>query len=63
MLKGSAVTLGATALAAACQELETLGHEQILTAARDALARARQELAQLSTALEPYVSRMPAPTD
>jgi len=54
-LKGSSRSLGATALGNVCQELETLGREQALDAARASVERARQEFARLQAALRPYV--------
>jgi two-component system sensor histidine kinase/response regulator len=54
-LKGSSRTLGAAALGAACEELESLGREGALDAARDALARAREAFAHLRGALHAYL--------
>jgi HPt (histidine-containing phosphotransfer) domain-containing protein len=54
-LKGSSRTLGATALGSACEELETLGREGALDAAREALARAREAFARLRGVLHAYL--------
>jgi CheY-like chemotaxis protein/HPt (histidine-containing phosphotransfer) domain-containing protein len=54
-LKGSSRTIGADALAAVCEELETLGREGALDAARDALERARRQFAGLQAALRFYL--------
>jgi HPt (histidine-containing phosphotransfer) domain-containing protein len=54
-LKGSARTLGAGALGAACEEVELLGAENALDAARAALARAQQEFERLQSMLQGYL--------
>ena len=46
-LRGSSRTVGAQALGAACEELETLGRNNALAAARVALARAEGELTRI----------------
>jgi signal transduction histidine kinase/DNA-binding response OmpR family regulator len=51
-LKGSCGYLGANALAAACDDLESYGREGRLDEARDALGRARKELARVRAAIE-----------
>ena len=55
LLGSSAQTLGGMALGAVCDELAARGADGSLDAARDTLARAREELARLQAALEPYV--------
>ncbi|HLK10011.1 MAG TPA: response regulator [Candidatus Binatia bacterium] len=54
-LKGSSRTLGAAALGAVCGELEILGREGALDAARAALERAREAFTRLRAALHVYV--------
>jgi signal transduction histidine kinase/DNA-binding response OmpR family regulator len=49
-LKGSSRAVGAETLGVACEELETLGRQNDLSAARDAVARAAEELERLRAA-------------
>ena len=51
-LKGSSRAVGAEGLGAACEELEMLGRQNDLVAARDAVARATAELARIRASME-----------
>ena len=55
-LKGSCTALGATPLAGVCSELERLGRKGELDAARDLLARAREEFERLRGALDRHLA-------
>ncbi len=50
-LKGSSASLGATALAALCQEIETRARADTLTGAADLLTQAEGEFARVRDAL------------
>src|SRR5207244_7812551 len=54
-LKGGSRAIGAAALAGVCQELETVGRERNLAAAREALARAEVELKTLRRAVRAHL--------
>ena len=59
-LKGSASTLGAPALAAACAGLETLGREGQLANAPPAVESVRQEAQRLRSALDLFLRDLAA---